>query len=36
MNKILSELSTAIIEGNLDEIVDLTEDAAELAKKFVA
>jgi 5-methyltetrahydrofolate--homocysteine methyltransferase len=27
MSKILSELSTAIIEGNLDEIVDLTEDA---------
>jgi 5-methyltetrahydrofolate--homocysteine methyltransferase len=27
MSKFLSELSTAIIEGNLDEIVDLTEDA---------
>ena len=27
MSEILSELSTAVIEGNLDDIVDLTEDA---------
>jgi 5-methyltetrahydrofolate--homocysteine methyltransferase len=27
MSEILSEISTAIIEGNLDDIVDLTEDA---------
>ncbi len=29
MSEILSELSTAIIEGNLDDIVDLTKDALE-------
>ena len=27
MSEILSEISTAIIEGNLDDMVDLTEDA---------
>jgi len=27
MSEILSEISTAVIEGNLDDIVDLTEDA---------
>ena len=27
MSEILSEISTAIIEGNLDDIVDLTKDA---------
>lgn len=27
MSEILSELSTAVIEGNLDEIADLTQDA---------
>ena len=27
MSEILSELSTTIIEGNLDDIVDLTQDA---------
>jgi 5-methyltetrahydrofolate--homocysteine methyltransferase len=27
MSEILSQISTAIIEGNLDDIVDLTEDA---------
>ena len=27
MSEILSELSTAVIEGNLDDIKDLTQDA---------
>ena len=27
MSEILSELSTAVIEGNLDDIADLTQDA---------
>jgi len=27
MSEILSELSTAVIEGNLDDIEDLTQDA---------
>ena len=27
MNEILSEISTAVIEGNVDDIVELTEDA---------
>ena len=27
MSEILSEISTAVIEGNLDDVVDLTEDA---------
>jgi hypothetical protein len=31
MSEILSELSTAVIEGNLDDIEDLTQDASTTA-----